>query len=447
VFALEEAPCREAESERRWSHDNACFTALLVLHEQRRLVCLWLDVHNSSGGTLLGKDLARQAATSLNGHGLPTLHIVDTTLREGEQFCHAHFTSAQRVTLARQLDAFSVDILEVPSPRLSPQTDADVRAIAALGLRALVVAHLRCVAEDLDAALAAGVGGVHLFYGASPHLRAHSHGRSLAQVAAEAAEQVRRAREIGLYTRFSAEDAFRTPLEDLLPIFDAVIEAGVQRIGLPDTVGIATPWLVLERVGTVHERYPEVGIEFHGHNDTGCAVANALAALEAGADCIDVTVLGIGERNGITSLSGLIAAVYPRWRSLLAPYDLPRLPELDRLVAEWLDIPIPFNSPITSDSAFSHRAGVHTKAVLQMPGAYEILNPKSFGLPRYIDTTSRMVGHHALSARATVLGLTLHSSAARAAAAHIKGLADEGQLSQHTVDSVIRRFAEVNVQL
>jgi homocitrate synthase len=375
----------------------------------------------------------------------PALHIVDTTLREGEQFSGAHFTSEQRLALARQLDAFGIDIIEVPSPRLSPQTEADVRSISGLGLRSRIVAHIRCTEDDLEAARDAGVSGVHIFYGSSPQLRAHSHGRSLAQVAEEAAALVRRALEMGLYARFSAEDAFRTPLDDLTQVFDAVVAAGVHRIGLPDTVGIASPWQVLERVSYLHARYPQVGIEFHGHNDTGCAVANALAALEAGADCIDVTVLGIGERNGITSLSGLIAGVYARWRGLLECYDLRRLPELDRAVARWLDMPIPFNSPITSDSAFTHRAGVHTKAVLRMPGAYEALDPASFGLLRHIDTTSRQVGRHALRARAAELGLSLDDAAARAATAAIKRLGDDGQLSQVEVDEVIRAFAQANV--
>ncbi|HEX6776561.1 MAG TPA: hypothetical protein VF099_00090 [Ktedonobacterales bacterium] len=379
------------------------------------------------------------------GDATPTLHIVDTTLREGEQFSGAHFTSEQRLALARRLDAFGVDLLEVPSPRLSPQTAADVRAIAALGLRARVVAHIRCSADDLDAAIEAGVAGVHIFYGSSPQLRASSHGRSLAQVAEEAVTQVRRALDAGLYARFSAEDAFRTPLHDLEQVFDAVVAAGVHRIGLPDTVGIASPWQVMQRVAHLHARYPHVGIEFHGHNDTGCAVANALAALEAGADCIDVTVLGIGERNGIASLSGLIAAVYPRWRGLLARYDLHRLPELDRAVAAWLGMPIPFNSPITSESAFTHRAGVHTKAVLHTPGAYETLDPASFGLRRRIDTASRLVGRHALRARATELGLTLDDASAQATAAYIKRLADGGQLSQKIVDEVLRGVAQVDL--
>jgi homocitrate synthase len=376
----------------------------------------------------------------------PALHIVDTTLREGEQFSGAHFTSEQRLALARQLDTFGIDLIEVPSPRLSPQTAADVRALAALGLRSRVVAHIRCSADDLEAARAAGVAGVHIFYGASPQLRAHSHGRSLEQVAREAAALVQQARAAGLYTRFSCEDAFRTPLDDLTQVFDPVVAAGAQRIGLPDTVGIATPWQVIERVGALHRRYPQVGIEFHGHNDTGCAVANALAALEAGADCIDTTILGIGERNGITSLSGLIAGVYPRWRGLLARYDLTRLPELDRAVARWLNMPIPFNSPITSDSAFTHRAGVHTKAVLRMPGAYEALDPASFGLIRHIDTTSRQVGRHALHARAAALGITLDDDDARAVAAAVKRLADEGQVTQEAVDMLIRTFAQAEAR-
>jgi homocitrate synthase len=376
---------------------------------------------------------------------VPALSIVDTTLREGEQFSGAYFTSKQRLTLARQLDAFGIDIIEVPSPQLSPQTAADVRALAALGLRSRVVAHIRCADADLDAAREAGVAGVHIFYGSSPQLRAHSHGRSLEQIAREAAALARRALAAGLYVRFSAEDAFRTSLNDLARVFDAVVGAGVHRIGLPDTVGIATPWQVMERIQQMHMRYPHIGIEFHGHNDTGCAVANALAALEAGADCIDVTVLGIGERNGITSLSGLIAGVYPRWRDLLARYDLRRLPELDRLVARWLDMPIPFNSPITSDSAFIHRAGVHTKAVLHMPGAYEALDPASFGLLRRIETTSRLVGRHALRARAAELGIALDEASARGAASQIKRLADKGQLSQAEVDGIIRAFAVADV--
>jgi homocitrate synthase len=377
--------------------------------------------------------------------GASRLILVDTTLREGEQFEGAHFTSAQRAELARRLDAFGVDVLELPSPRVSPATATDVRAIAALGLRARVVAHVRCVAEDVEFALASGVQGVHLFYGTSTYLRRLSHGRSLARVAEEAMREVRRAGEAGVYVRFSAEDAFRTELDELLPVFDAVVAAGVHRIGLPDTVGVATPWQVAERVAYFAARYPDVGIEFHGHNDTGCAIANALAALEAGADCVDATVLGIGERNGITSLSGLVAALYTHYRPLLERYDLHRLPELDRAVAALLGIPIPFNSPITSESAFSHRAGVHTKAVLQSPESYEVLDPARFGLTRRIDCVSRMVGRHALHARAAALGLALDAHRTSTALTLVKILADAGEVSQTQVDDILRGCATETV--
>ncbi len=377
----------------------------------------------------------------------PTLRIVDTTLREGEQFARAHFTSEQRLELARRLDAFGIDLLELPSPLVSAQTAADVRAIAAMGLRARVVAHVRCAAEDVEEALWTGVGGVHLFLGTSPQLRAYSHGQPLERVAELAARQVQCVREAGLYVRFSAEDAFRTELEDLLPIFDAVVAAGVDCIGLPDTVGIATPWQVRERIAVLRARYPDTGIEFHGHNDTGCAVANALTALEAGATHIDVTLLGIGERNGIASLSGVVAALYPSHRDLLAPYDLTQLPELDRYLAGLLGIPIPFNSPITGESAFSHRAGIHTNAVLRAPVAYEALDPASFGLTRHIDSASRVVGRHALAARAAELRLALDDTQTLCALAEVKRRADNGPLEQALVDEVLRAHAAQNAYM
>jgi homocitrate synthase len=382
-------------------------------------------------------------ATSQQSHTHP-LSIVDTTLREGEQFLHARFTSEQRLALARRLDAFGVDVIETPSPRVSPQTARDVAAIASLGLRARVAAHVRCADEDVAAALAAGVDAVHLFYGASPQLRRYSHGRDVAAIAAAATRQIEAVRQAGRYARFSAEDAFRTDLGDLTTIFDAAIVAGAQCIGAPDTVGAATPALVGERIALLRARYPEVEIEFHGHNDTGCAVANAFAALEAGANRIDVTVLGIGERNGITALSGLVAALYTWRRAALAPYTLTLLPELDRSVATMLSLAVPFNSPITSETAFAHRAGVHTNAVLRSPSAYEALDPQAFGLTRHIDTTSRVAGRHALLARAADLGLTLDEAQAQLAAEIIKVQADLETLSQAQVDDILRAVNELN---
>jgi homocitrate synthase len=370
------------------------------------------------------------------------LTILDSTLREGEQFAGAFFTLEQRLTIARMLDAIGIGFIEVPSPIASPEMRAAVEALCRLNLRARIIAHVRCVEADVQAALETPIFGLNLFYGTSNELRSYSHGRRIEQMIADAVPLIRRARSAGRYVRFSAEDAFRSDLVDLLTVFDAVVEAGVQRIGLPDTVGIATPRMVEQLVRLCAERYPGVGIEFHGHNDTGCAIANTIAALEAGADCLDVTVLGIGERNGIASLSGLIAQLYIHHPELLAQLDLAQLAALDRFVAHCLDLPIPFNNPITAPGAFTHRAGVHTKAVLRNPRAYEVLNPEDFGLERHIDIGSRFTGRYAVGHRAAVLGIQLDADEIMRLTQDLKRRAEDGPLSSEEVDAFIQAWIQ-----
>jgi homocitrate synthase len=371
-----------------------------------------------------------------------SLAILDSTLREGEQFIKTFFTLEQRVMIARLLDQIGVTFIELPSPIASPETREAVQAICALNLTAHVVAHVRCAEADVQAALDTGVHGLNLFFGTSTELRSYSHGRGIEQIAKEAVPLIRHIREAGRYVRFSAEDAFRSDLVDLLTVFDAVVEAGVERIGLPDTVGIATPRQVDRLVSLIAQRYPNVGIEFHGHNDTGCAIANTIAAFEAGADCLDVTVMGIGERNGIASLSGIISQLYIHYPDLLATYDLTQLVEIDQFVADALKINIPYNMPITAPNAFTHRAGVHTKAVLRNPNAYEILNPDDFGLMRHVDVGSRFTGRYAVGHRAVSLGLQLTSDEVSRLTQALKERAEAGSLADEEVNTFIRAWYE-----
>jgi homocitrate synthase len=371
-----------------------------------------------------------------------SLALLDTTLREGEQFIKTFFTLEQRLHIARLLDALGVTFIEVPSPISSPETRASIQAICQLQLRSHIVAHVRCVEADVEAALSTDIYGLNLFFGMSNELRSFSHGKQVEQIKNSAVPLVRRVREAGRYVRFSAEDAFRSDLVDLLTVFDAVVDAGVQRIGLPDTVGIARPRQVEQMVRLISERYPGVGIEFHGHNDTGCAIANTIAAFEGGADCLDVTVMGIGERNGIASISGIISQLYIHYPELLTDYDLTQLAPLDRYVADALDISIPYNMPITAPSAFTHRAGVHTKAVLRNPHAYEILDPGDFGLARHVDIGSRFTGRYAVGHRASQLGLQLSSDEVQRLTLALKGRAEQGSLTQEEVDSFIHTWYE-----
>ena len=253
--------------------------------------------------------------------------IIDSTLREGEQFINAHFNGAED-RIAHALDEFGVEYLELTSPLASPGSLADLRTIAGLGLKSRILTHIRCHKDDAAVALDTGVDGVDVVIGTSSQLRQFSHGKSIDEIIELAAEVLPwiRAQAPDIELRFSTEDSFRSEEAELLRVYLAVDKLGVvNRLGIADTVGIATPTQVGRLVGTLR-RLTHCDIEFHGHNDSGCAIANAFAALEAGATHIDTTVLGIGERNGITPLGGFVARMYTLDReATAAKYRLEQL--------------------------------------------------------------------------------------------------------------------------
>ncbi len=369
------------------------------------------------------------------------LFFVDTTLREGEQFASARFTSAQRLAIAEMLDAFGIEYIELTSPAASPQSARDLATIARHGFRARILTHIRCHIADARLAVEHGAQGANLLFATSEPLRTVSHGRSLNEILAEAEQVITYLRDHDVEVRFSCEDSFRTDLADLIRIYRAVETMGVQRIGLADTVGIATPRQVYDVVRAVRDEVT-CDIEFHGHNDSGCAIANTFTAYEAGATHLDVTVLGIGERNGIASLSGMIARIAGIDPSRVQRYRLDLLPKIDETIATMLGIEIPFNQCITSPTAFHHKAGMHTKAVLADPRSYEVLDPNLFGRQRTIAIAHRLVGWHAVAERARELGITLSEAQARAAAARIKALGDEHDLDGAMIDEILYSYAE-----
>ncbi len=363
--------------------------------------------------------------------------IIESTLREGEQFVGANFSTAQKVEIARALDAFGVEYIEVTSPAASDQSREDCEAIAALGLKARVLTHTRCTLADAQLAVGTGVDGVDVVIGTSSLLRQFSHGKSMEEIIVMAREVVSYIKGQGLEVRFSTEDSFRSNLNDILMAYEAVDQLGVTRVGVADTVGVATPSQVREVVSAIKSRV-SCDIEFHGHNDSGCAIANAYTALEAGATHIDTSVLGIGERNGIPPLGGLIARLYATDPALVARYDLTMIRELDSMVASMVGVDIPFNNYITGITAFTHKAGIHAKAVLNNPETYEILNPQAFGMSRYISIAHRLTGWNAIKSRVEQLNLDMTDDDIKAATVHIKHLADDKTLTLDDVDAVLR---------
>ncbi len=366
--------------------------------------------------------------------------IIDSTLREGEQFSNAHFTTEEKVRIAKMLDAFGVEYIELTSPVASPQSLEDLNTVAALGLNAKVLTHLRCHMDDASVAVGTAVDGIDVLFGTSSLLREFSHGKSVDEIIDEAKTVVAFIKDHGKEVRFSSEDSFRSTEGDLLKVYTAVDKMGVNRVGVADTVGIATPRQCYALAAELRH-HVSCDIEFHGHNDTGCAIANSYSMLEGGATHIDTSVLGIGERNGITPLGGFVARMYVDDPARIKKkYDLRVLRELDELVASLVRIEIPFDEFVTGEFAFHHKAGMHTKAIYLNPNSYEILDPADFGLARTINVAHRLTGKHAIDHRARELGLSFGEDELKQITRRIKSLADSGPLSMDQLDSLLREW-------
>lgn len=372
---------------------------------------------------------------------LTNFAIIESTLREGEQFVNAFFSTAEKIQIATLLDAFGVEYLELTSPLASPESYNDCVTIAKLGLNAKILTHTRCTIEDAKRAVDTGVDGVDVVIGTSSYLRDFSHGKDIEQIIDMAQEVVAYLLSQGVETRFSTEDSLRSDVADILRVYEAVDRLGVHRVGIADTVGVGTPQQIYSLVKTLHGRI-HADIEFHGHNDSGCAIANAYAALEGGATHIDTSVLGIGERNGITPLGGFVARLYATDPKLVTKYHLPLIRNLDRLVARLVQVDIPFNNYITGFASFAHKAGIHAKAVLNNPSTYEILRPEDFGLTRYIHVAHRLTGWNAVKNRAEQLGLALDDAQIKYLTEQIKMMADNGRLTLDDVDTLLAAAAE-----
>ncbi|KAK4691809.1 homocitrate synthase, partial [Lecanoromycetidae sp. Uapishka_2] len=371
-----------------------------------------------------------------------TFSIIESTLREGEQFANAFFDTDTKVRIARALDAFGVEYIELTNPVCSEQSRKDCEIIAKLGLRAKILTHVRCNLEDARVAVKTGVAGVDVVIGTSKYLIEHSHGKGIAEIIRTAKEVIQFVKSHGLEIRFSTEDSFRSNLEDLLSIYSEVDKIGVTRVGIADTVGVATGRQVYDLVSTLRG-VVHCEIECHFHNDTGCAIANAFSALEAGATHVDTSVLGIGERNGIPSLGGFVARMLTIDREYVKnKYDLTKLKALEDLVASAVEVNIPFNNPVTGMCAFTHKAGIHAKAVLANPSTYEIIDPEDFGMTRYIDCSSSMTGCNVIKSRCEQLQLSMTDAQIKQCTGRIKAMGAIKRLTVEDTDAIIKRSVQ-----
>ena len=332
------------------------------------------------------------------------IEILDSTLREGEQTPGVSFTIKQKVTIARYLDTFGVDFIELGHPAVSPDVYTAVERLNDLDLKAKKMAHGRASKSDNNDAAAIGVEWMGMFFGTSPLSLKHKFNVSKKEALEQIQMTVKYGKDKGLKLRFTAEDASRTGFDFLVQVGRLVQESGADRYSLADTVGCLTPTETKELVSRIVPEL-DIPIHVHCHNDFGMATANALSALEAGAQCVDVAVNGLGERCGLPPIAEVVTALVNIYK-VNGNWDLSILPELTHLVGSFSNSLLKANQPIVGENAFTHKAGLHVKAVAKDPRSYEAISPETVNRKRKL-IIDKYTGRSALKNKFNEIGVSL----------------------------------------
>jgi len=315
------------------------------------------------------------------------MKILDTTLRDGEQTPGVSLTTENKLLIAKKIDSLGVDIIEAGSAITSEGERASIKKIANEGLNAEICSYCRIKKEDIDAALTCDVDSIHLVVPVSDlHIQAKLK-KDRDTVRQMAVEMTEYAKSHGLIVELSGEDASRADLDYLKSVYNAGIDAGADRLCFCDTVGILTP----ERSYDIFSDLSQlrVPISVHCHNDFGMATANTVAALRAGAGEAHVTINGIGERAGNTSLEEVVMVLYSLYKQE-TKIDLKGLYTTSHLVSRLCGIPVAPNKAIVGGNAFTHEAGIHVHGLLANTSTYEPITPELVGRERRI-----VLGKHA----------------------------------------------------
>jgi 2-isopropylmalate synthase len=361
------------------------------------------------------------------------VRIFDTTLRDGEQSPGASMNRAEKLEVAQALEKLGVDVIEAGFPIASPGDFESVRDIAATVTEATVCGLARCNDGDIDRAgealRPARQGRIHVFLATSAIHREFKLRMTEEEIVARAVAGVRRARNLCGDVEFSPEDAARTEIDFLCRVVEAAIAAGATTVNIPDTVGYATPSQMHRVIKSLVDRVPNIDkavISTHCHDDLGLAVANSLAAVEAGAGQIECTINGIGERAGNCALEEVVMALRTRadHYGCTTRIDTRRLVPTSRLVATITGIRVPRNKAIVGRNAFAHESGIHQDGMLKERSTYEIMRPEDVGLEKTDLVLGKHSGRAALADRAKALGYELDAEQLKAVFEQFKILAD-----------------------
>ncbi len=353
------------------------------------------------------------------------IRIFDTTLRDGEQTPGVSLSIEEKLEIARQLDVLGVDAIEAGSPMSSEGEKAAVKEIAKAGLKAEICALARTIREDIDAAIQCDVDSVHTFVSASDVQIKHALNMTHEQVIQAAIDAVQYIKDHGFICEFSPMDATRANLDFLKRLCKAAEDAGADRINIPDTVGVMFPTAMKKLIAEIKDLV-HVPISVHCHDDFGMAVANSLAAVEAGATQVHVTVNGIGERAGNASLEEVVMSLQALYK-YETRINTRLLYSTSKLVSRLTGIPIPPNKAIVGENAFSHKSGVHTRGVVVEPQTFEPINPELVGQKRRLEA-GKLAGKHGIKAQLEESGIYPDKEQLKTIVRRVKELGDKGKV-------------------
>lgn len=400
-----------------------------------------------------------------------TVIVFDTTLRDGEQSPGATLTSAEKLEIARQLDKLGVDVIEAGFPAASPDDLAAVQRIAQeVGTEdgPTIAGLARAVENDIrvcwEGVKDAAKPRIHTFLGTSDiHLK-YQTGLTREQGLEKVRMAVTLAKSLCDDVEFSPMDAGRTDMEYLLQVLAVAVECGATTLNIPDTVGYVTPEEWQETIANLIAETPGAGPgsgviwSIHCHNDLGLATANTLAGLKAGARQVEVTINGIGERAGNTSLEEVVMAVHtrPNFYDLRTNIDTKEITKTSRLVSNYTGMSVQPNKAIVGANAFAHEAGIHQDGMLKNASTYEIMTPETVGLNQSRLVLGKHSGRHALKVRLAELGFEVDGDQLKEVFKRFKDLADAKKtvtdadleaLITDQMDSMDEIFSLVDIQV
>ena len=373
--------------------------------------------------------------------------IFDTTLRDGEQAAGGTLNIQEKLEIARQLEKLGVDVIEAGFPITSP---GDFEAISLIArevrtptICALTHANPAAIDRAWEAVKPAGHPRIHVFLSASDIHLIHQLKKSRDEIMAMACAAVARAKGYIDDIEFSPMDASRTEPKYLYQILEAVIAAGATTVNIPDTVGYAIPDEFGRLIEGILHNVPNIGksvVSVHCHNDLGLAVANSLEAIRHGARQVECTINGIGERAGNASLEEIVMTIKTRkdFFDLTTDIDTRQIYKASRLVSDLTGFPVQPNKAIVGANAFRHESGIHQDGVIKMPITYEIMDPRTVGIPSSSLVLGKTSGRHAFKERLAELGYSLSDTDLNRAFVAFKELADKKKkVTDRDIESLV----------